>query len=438
MTLEPGVGTDPRLSEDAAVQEGDCGGGFISFDEFVHTHGRTYELGSKEYEERKALFEKRLAEARAHNCGTGKRFWTAGATSLSDRTDEELDRLRGRRGGRGERGQPSSGGNGADRLATLESRASSVSQRRGNALGEPAPAASLPSSFSWSHLQAMKDVIDQGACGSCWASATVAMLRAHTDIYTQHQSFSIQQLVSCVPNPQQCGGNGGCNGSTGELALDYIMHNGLGIDTDFPYQDTDLPCPANMIARNPNPVPQPNSSSFLAVTPQESLSPAMSFGMLGWSRLPENQLKPLYHALYSEGPVAVSVVAGYAWNAYVSGIMNNCSKEDMVVNHLVVLIGYGVDDRVAAKYWQLQNSWGTSWGEGGNMRMIRQDDADEEAFCGMDADPLIGTGCKGGPPEVWVCGSCGILFDNVVAHFQGTSTAAQEMLQRREQNYVVS
>merc|ERR1719316_820699 len=397
MTLEPGVGTDPRLSEDAAVQEGDCGGGFISFDEFVHTHGRTYELGSKEYEERKALFEKRLAEARAHNCGTGKRFWTAGATSLSDRTDEELDRLRGRRGGRGERGQPSSGGNGADRLATLESRASSVSQRHRNTLGEPAPTASLPSSFSWSHLQAMKDVIDQGACGSCWASATVAMLRAHTDIYSQHQDFSIQQLVSCVPNPQECGGSGGCNGSTGELALDYVMYNGLGTDEEFPYRDSDLiTCPVNMVARHLKPIPQPNGSSFLAMrapgVEAMDASPARQFGMIGWTRLPVNQLKPLFNALYQEGPVAVSVVAGYAWNAYVSGIMNNCTQQDMVVNHLVVLIGYGVDSGVGAKYWQIQNSWGNNWGEGGHIRMIRQDDDKEQKFCGMDKDPLIGTG----------------------------------------------
>jgi len=411
----------------------------MSFEEFVQRHHRKYASGSKEYKERKALFEQRLSEARAHNCRPGKRFWTAGLTSLSDRTAEELSRLRGRKGGMGEAGQPTgSGSSERDRLATLESKEATV--EREDSRTEPA----LPATFNWTHLQSMRDIIDQGACGSCWASATVLMLRAHTDIYSQHKNFSIQQLVSCVPNPQECGGSGGCNGSTGELALDYVMYNGLGTDEEFPYRDSDLiTCPVNMLARHLKPIPQPNGSSFLAMRARApgveamDASPARQFGMVGWTRLPVNQLKPLFNALYQEGPVAVSVVAGYAWNAYVSGIMNNCTQQDMVVNHLVVLIGYGVDSGVGAKYWQIQNSWGNNWGEGGHIRMIRQDDDQEQKFCGMDKDPLIGTGCKGGPPQVWVCGSCGILYDNVVSHFHGTTVLAQEMLKRRGTQYIV-
>jgi hypothetical protein len=111
--------------------------------------------------------------------------------------------------------------------------------------------------------------------------------------------------------------------------------------------------------------------------------------------------------------------------------MNNCSSQDMVVNHLVVLIGFGRDPEIDAKYWKIQNSWGKRWGEGGHVRMIRQDDTQEEAHCGMDENPLIGTGCKGGPSKVWVCGSCGILYDSVVAHFQGTTAMAQEMTIRQ-------
>merc|ERR550537_118810 len=108
-----------------------------------------------------------------------------------------------------------------------------------------------------------------------------------------------------------------------------------------------------MLAKNINPIPQPISSSFLAQTVKEPFasSPALAFGMIGWSRLPVNKVMPLYNALYREGPVAVSVVAGYSWNAYISGIMNNCTTQDMVVNHLVVLFGYGADLMVGAKYW---------------------------------------------------------------------------------------
>jgi len=429
-----------RAEELDGAQEGagSCAGKQMGFEEFVQKFKRSYVTGSKEYEARKTLFEERTAESRAHNCRPGSQFWQAGATSLSDWNVNELTKLRGRKGTR-VRGQPSSGGfTSMDRLSTLDTAGES-----GRVTPPP-----LPASFSWKHLEAMNRVFDQGACGSCWASATAVMLRAHTDIYQQHRNLSVQQLVSCVPNPEKCGGSGGCNGSTGELALDYVFHNGLGTDEDVPYvdggyHDYDAACPVHLVARNKIPAPQPQGSNFLAVSPAKSaqamfLSPAQTFGMTGWSRLPVNKLEPLYDALYRDGPLAVSIVSGYAWNAYVSGIMNNCSTKDAVINHLVVLIGYGADtvhkEPKKVKYWHIQNSWGTEWGEQGQIRMIRQDtDEEEEAFCGINEEPLVGTGCEGGPDKVKVCGSCGILYDSVVAHFSGTSPQAQEMQSRRGQ-----
>lgn len=32
--------------------------------------------------------------------------------------------------------------------------------------------------------------------------------------------------------------------------------------------------------------------------------------------------------------------------------------------------------------------------------------------CAVDERPSDGTGCKGGPPQVTVCGACGILYQN--------------------------
>ena len=39
-----------------------------------------------------------------------------------------------------------------------------------------------------------------------------------------------QQLVDCAPNPQQCGGTGGCQGSTQPLAFNYTV--GAGMDAE--------------------------------------------------------------------------------------------------------------------------------------------------------------------------------------------------------------
>ena len=46
------------------------------------------------------------------------------------------------------------------------------------------------------------------------------------------------------------------------------------------------------------------------------------------------------------------------------------------VDHSVLLVGWGVDEinGEKVKYWILQNSWGSYWGESGYMRFIRGTD----------------------------------------------------------------
>jgi hypothetical protein len=138
-------------------------------------------------------------------------------------------------------------------------------------------------------------------------------------------------------------------------------------------------------------------------------SKALSLG--GWERLPENEYEPLKRAVAQHGPVAVSVGAS-PWSLYSSGIFDSCSK-NAVINHAVVLIGYGKEGE--KKYWTIKNSWGPLWGESGNIRLLREENS--HGYCGTDNKPLEGTGCDDSPPSVKVCGMCGILYDNVVPHF---------------------
>jgi predicted transcriptional regulator of viral defense system len=44
-----------------------------------------------------------------------------------------------------------------------------------------------------------------------------------------------QEFVDCVPNPEQCGGTGGCQGATAELAFNYTMSNGQISAEEYKY-----------------------------------------------------------------------------------------------------------------------------------------------------------------------------------------------------------
>lgn len=59
------------------------------------------------------------------------------------------------------------------------------------------------------------------------------------------------------------------------------------------------------------------------------------------------------------GPVAVAVDASN-WQLYKSGIFTNCGTS---VNHSALLV------TMTDTYWRLKNTWGTTWGESGYIRI---------------------------------------------------------------------
>lgn len=67
----------------------------------------------------------------------------------------------------------------------------------------------------------------------------------------------------------------------------------------------------------------------------------------------ENRLKDI---LATYGPVAVAINSAKSLTNYKSGVYTNpkCSK---VLNHAVVLVGYGTEAKKNLDYWLVKNSW---------------------------------------------------------------------------------
>ncbi|KAH6759486.1 TRICHOME BIREFRINGENCE-LIKE 37 [Perilla frutescens var. frutescens] len=97
----------------------------------------------------------------------------------------------------------------------------------------------------------------------------------------------------------------------------------------------------------------------------------------GYEDVPANSESALLKAVASQ-PVSVAIDAsGSDFQFYSSGVFTGqCGTE---LDHGVTAVGYGTASD-GTKYWLVKNSWGTSWGENGYIRMQRDIGAAEELF----------------------------------------------------------
>jgi len=230
-----------------------------------------------------------------------------------------------------------------------------------------------PDSVDWRDQGVVTPVKNQGGCGSCWAFSATEVVESHYAIATGDLlKLAPQAFVNCVQNPQQCGGTGGCEGATMELAFNLTATMGMPLESDLPYRGRDATC-----------------TSYTAAVKGT-----------GYVKNPENDADALETAIATKGPMSVTVAAN--WGGYGGGVFSGgCNSANCDLDHGVVAVGYSKD------YWLVRNSWGANWGEGGYIRLSRASDA----VLYTDNTPSDGVACKPFPGSQTVGGESGILFD---------------------------
>lgn len=336
-----------------------------TFTEFQAEFGKKY--SASETPARETAFANSLMAIRAHNEQSPRPTWLKGLSEHSDKLPEEWAQLKGLHRG------------------SFFTHYAVVSAQKPSTK----PAASvggLAASLDWRDQGVVTPVKNQGGCGSCWAFSATETVESALGMATLQAKgkadlvlLAPQQLVDCAPNPDDCGGSGGCQGSTQPLAFSYLMSSsGMDASSDYPYTARDGSCKA------------------------ASLSAMV--GIKGQVDLPTNNYTALISALSTAGPIAISVDA--SWGGYESGIYEPPSSGiKTTIDHAVQLVGYGTEN--GKDYWLVRNSWGTSWGEEGYIRLRRYGEGKEP--CGTDTNPGDGFGCTGGPSQITVCGTSGVL-----------------------------
>jgi len=190
--------------------------------------------------------------------------------------------------------------------------------------------------IDWTTSGCVGPVRNQGQCGSCWAFSAVAAVESAACLQTKkYLDLSEQQITSCSTN----GGSQGCNGGWPSSAIDYMVQNGVCLESAYPYKSGST-----------------GSTGTCSSSCTRQKLPITRSVMVG-------QGESLLQSALNTQPVVVVVTAGNnVWKQYTSGIVSSCPSAQ--IDHAVLAVGYS-----SGQYFKIKNSWGASWGESGYIRL---------------------------------------------------------------------
>ncbi|GAB2249291.1 hypothetical protein Droror1_Dr00012653 [Drosera rotundifolia] len=217
----------------------------------------------------------------------------------------------------------------------------------------------VPSSVDWVTAGAVTPIKNQGTCGSCWAFASVATIESLNEITTGNLiSLSEQEILDCDVN----GEDHGCNGGFADGAYQFVINNGgLTTEDNYPY-----------VGYQEN---YCNGNDPAAVT------------ISGYENVPNNDESSMQQAVANQPITVVLDASDDGFRYYSGGVFTGpCGT---ATDHVVTVVGYDTASD-GTPYWLIKNSWGTSWGENGYIRLQR-DVSDPRGLCGVAMYPAYPT-----------------------------------------------
>jgi len=244
----------------------------------------------------------------------------------------------------------------------------------------------LPESFDpreqWPDCPSIKDVLDQGGCGSCWAFGAVSAMSDRLCIHSQGRikvNVSPENLLSCC---YSCGF--GCNGGFPDNAWKFWQRKGLvsggKYGSHVGCQPYDIePCEHHVNGTR-KPCEEggttPKCHRFCENTDYKTkYDDDKTFGQEPHDI--EHEQHHIMKELMTNGPAETAFSVYEDFVNYKSGVYKHVHGS-MLGGHAVRLLGWGVEN--GTPYWLLANSWNSDWGLNGTFKILRG-----ENHCGIES-----------------------------------------------------
>ncbi|XP_023695672.1 cathepsin B-like isoform X2 [Paramormyrops kingsleyae] len=248
----------------------------------------------------------------------------------------------------------------------------------------------LPENFDareqWPNCPTIKEIRDQGSCGSCWAFGAVEAISDRVCIHSNSNvsiEISAQDLLSCC---HICGF--GCHGGYPAAAWYYWRKRGLvtgGLyDSNIGCQPYTIPpCEHHVSGSRPQCKSlehTPHCKSQCEAEYKNSYKADKHYGMSAYHV--RSKAQAIMAEIYKNGPVEGAFTVFGDFLLYKTGVYQHVHGFP-VGGHAIKILGWGTEN--GTSYWLCANSWNTDWGDNGFFKILRG-----KNHCGIESQIYAG------------------------------------------------
>jgi len=193
-------------------------------------------------------------------------------------------------------------------------------------------------------------------CMSCFAMAATSVIADRLRLmtlgnYNTTEYLSVQHVLDCA-------GAGSCTmGGTDVAVYAYAAKNGIPSETCNNYQAKDQTCTPENQCYTCDP-----TGTCAAIT-NYTLYKVSEYGNVSTEANMQAEI-------FARGPISCGMMVTSGFLSYQGGVYSEVSS-NITLNHMVSVVGWGVENTTNTPYWIGRNSWGQPWGEAGWFRIVR-------------------------------------------------------------------